>query len=108
MYSKTFNQKRRKQRKEKCKQRCNNNKCFIHLKMLAQENEVICFSNQNEMSVENALIQIKELYQLNSISNLYLVEEQYQSEIKRQNDLVHGKTYVCKRREGRNRYKEYV
>ena len=60
------------------------------------------------MSVRKALIQIKELYQLNSISNLYLVEEQYQSEIKMQNDLVHGKTYVCKRREGTNRYKKYV
>ena len=70
--------------------------------MLGKEDEVICFSNRKEMTVKKALLKIKKRYKLHSLSNLYLVEDQYRNKVKK-HLLAHAKTYICKRKESKDR-----
>ena len=81
--------------------RISNNRCFIHLKIVGELDEALCFQNIEQLNVRTAIKEIKKYYKFHKMSYIYLVEEQYEKELREGDQLVHGRTYVCKRKESK-------
>ena len=79
-------------------ERLSNNRCFIHLKIVGEADEALCFQNIEQLNVKTVIKEIRKHYKFDKTTYIYLVEEQHKEELRERDRLIHGRTYMCRRR----------
>ena len=74
-----------------------NNRNFIRVSVPGSGEEILCFRDTSEMTVENALHMVRYLTKSYK-DHLYIVDEHGKELMNPQTDVQHGRTYRCKRR----------
>ena len=78
-----------------------NNRHFIRMSIFGGEEEVLCFKDIFEMTIENVLHMVRYLRSVYK-DNLYILDD-YGVELEDPRGVVlHGRSYKCKRKHGYN------